>query len=119
MLTLQQKSTHRSTFLIVTAFCSFNKRLDYQWFANAKHGFEESTHICTSFYLCHPNQAAVEDGKSDMDVKEIMDTWTLQMGYPVVTITRDYDRADGVIQFNATQERFLLNPDNPDANTQE
>ncbi len=52
-------------------------------------------------------------------MKEIMDTWTLQMGYPVVTITRDYDSAESMIQFNATQERFLLNPDNPDANTQE
>ena len=44
-----------------------------------------------------------------------MDTWTLQMGYPVVTITRDYERGDGVIHFNATQERFLLNSDQIDA----
>jgi aminopeptidase N len=27
---------------------------------------------------------------SSMSVKEIMDTWTLQTGFPVVTVTRDY-----------------------------
>lgn len=26
-----------------------------------------------------------------MSVKEIMDTWTLQTGFPVVTVTRDYN----------------------------
>ena len=27
----------------------------------------------------------------NLKVKTIMDTWTLQMGYPVVTVDRDYD----------------------------
>ena len=26
----------------------------------------------------------------DMNVKSIMDTWTLQMGFPLITITRNY-----------------------------
>ncbi|XP_040569866.1 aminopeptidase N isoform X2 [Lepeophtheirus salmonis] len=38
-------------------------------------------------------------------VKNIMDTWTLQMGYPVVTITRNYE----LNTLSLTQERFLLN----------
>jgi len=40
-------------------------------------------------------------------VKEVMDTWTVQMGYPVVTINRRYD---GSKSATAKQERFLLNP---------
>ena len=41
-----------------------------------------------------------------MDVKTIMDTWTLQMGFPVVTIIRigSTDKA------KATQKHFLLDP---------
>ncbi|XP_062535538.1 aminopeptidase N [Armigeres subalbatus] len=37
-------------------------------------------------------------------VKEIMDTWTLQTGFPVVTVKRDYDSKS--IEF--TQERFIF-----------
>ena len=48
----------------------------------------------------------------DPAVKEIMDTWTVQMGYPVVTIERDY-RAGKAL---ARQERFLLPPDTGDSN---
>ncbi|XP_035680492.1 aminopeptidase N-like isoform X1 [Branchiostoma floridae] len=50
--------------------------------------------------------AAREDGQTDLDVKTVMDTWTLQMGYPVVNLTRDYGR--GTAQ--ATQQHFLLDP---------
>ena len=44
--------------------------------------------------------------KANMDVKTIMDTWTLQMGFPVVTITRigSTDKA------KAIQKHFLLDP---------
>lgn len=28
---------------------------------------------------------------SDMSVETVMDTWTLQTGFPLVTVTRNYD----------------------------
>ncbi|XP_077977826.1 aminopeptidase N-like [Glandiceps talaboti] len=40
----------------------------------------------------------------DNNVKEIMDPWLLQAGYPVVTVTRQNN------QVTAQQERFLLDP---------
>nr|XP_027218923.1 aminopeptidase N-like [Penaeus vannamei] len=39
-----------------------------------------------------------------LTVKMIMDTWTLQMGYPVVKVTRGPDGTSAVV----SQERFLL-----------
>ncbi|XP_068202064.1 aminopeptidase N-like [Palaemon carinicauda] len=49
----------------------------------------------------HLNDATVE-GTLPASVKEIMDTWTLQMGYPVVTVTRKDNT------FTLSQSRFLL-----------
>ena len=40
----------------------------------------------------------------DMDVKTVMDTWTLQMGFPVVTVKRNYQEKTAMV----TQERFLI-----------
>ena len=40
----------------------------------------------------------------DVDVGKVMDTWTHQMGYPVVTVERNGNA------FTAKQERFLYNP---------
>ncbi|XP_063230526.1 uncharacterized protein LOC134535382 [Bacillus rossius redtenbacheri] len=41
---------------------------------------------------------------TEVSVKTVMDTWTTQMGYPLVTVTRDY--STGVV--TVEQERFLL-----------
>ncbi|XP_002738532.2 endoplasmic reticulum aminopeptidase 1-like [Saccoglossus kowalevskii] len=46
-----------------------------------------------------------ENGEDKVIVKDVMDTWTLQMGYPVVTLSRNDDT------ITATQERFLIYPD--------
>ena len=40
----------------------------------------------------------------DLTVKTIMDTWTLQMGFPVVTVKRNYEDKTA----HVTQERFLI-----------
>lgn len=59
-------------------------------------------------------EQAHKDGKlpSDLTVKKIMDTWTLQMGFPVVSVDRDYTSGSARI----SQERFLVSKtkDNPD-----
>ena len=39
-----------------------------------------------------------------MKVKEIMDTWTLQMGYPLITVRRNYDARTARV----SQQRFLV-----------
>lgn len=39
------------------------------------------------------------------DVKKIMDTWTLQMGYPVITVTRSGST------LNVKQSHFLIDPE--------
>ncbi|XP_052844693.1 aminopeptidase Ey-like [Drosophila gunungcola] len=43
----------------------------------------------------------------NFDIKTIMDSWTLQTGYPVITVTRDYTTRTA----NLSQERYLLNTD--------
>ncbi|CAB4031270.1 glutamyl aminopeptidase-like, partial [Paramuricea clavata] len=40
-----------------------------------------------------------------INVKKVMDTWTLQMGFPLVTITKEEGK------YFAKQEHFLVNPD--------
>jgi aminopeptidase N len=59
---------------------------------------------------------AREDGVLDESVtmKDIMDTWTLQKGYPVLTVTRR-----GANQISLAQKWFLLNPLNSIQSTDE
>jgi len=40
----------------------------------------------------------------DMDVKTVMDTWTLQMGFPVVSVRRNYEKNTATV----SQKRFLI-----------
>lgn len=52
-------------------------------------------------------EASKEDG-TNLEIAQIMNTWTLQMGFPVITVTRSYGAA---VTFSAAQHRFLSNPD--------
>ncbi|CAH0554039.1 unnamed protein product [Brassicogethes aeneus] len=45
----------------------------------------------------------------NLTVKEIMDTWTLQTGYPVINVARDYPTKSARI----TQKRFLRDVESP------
>ncbi|XP_023949404.1 aminopeptidase N [Bicyclus anynana] len=56
--------------------------------------------------------AAREKKAFDADVGVVMDSWTLQTGFPVLTITRDYKT--GIITFQ--QERFVLLNDTVNGN---
>ncbi|OQV25529.1 Aminopeptidase N [Hypsibius exemplaris] len=53
----------------------------------------------------HLTEAGRLDGKH-IDVKMVMDSWTLQMGYPVVTVTQDY--SSKVVKMY--QQHFFLDP---------
>ena len=52
-------------------------------------------------------EAALEDGAflEENSIKDIMDTWTLQTGYPLLTASRSGNSV------TLTQARFLLNPE--------
>lgn len=62
-------------------------------------------------------EQAHEDKTLDasLTVKDIMDTWTLQKGYPVINVMRDYNAKT----MKLTQKWFLLNPTNKIQNTPE
>jgi aminopeptidase N len=48
----------------------------------------------------------LQDAAKDVNITRVMDTWTRQMGYPVVTATRG---PNGDISLQ--QKRFLSDPD--------
>ena len=58
------------------------------------------------------HQAAINKVKLPYDIKFIMQTWTNNVGYPVVTISRNYSARIAT----AVQSRFLLNQVNNASN---
>ncbi|GAU94501.1 hypothetical protein RvY_06267 [Ramazzottius varieornatus] len=54
----------------------------------------------------HLTEAGRQDGKY-IDVKMVMDSWTLQMGYPVITITQDYSSKN----VRVYQQHFFIEPE--------
>ncbi|XP_020811808.1 aminopeptidase N-like [Drosophila serrata] len=53
-----------------------------------------------------------DDLPKNYEIKTIMDSWTLQSGYPVINVTRDYAAGKAKL----TQERYLLNSEVPRSN---
>ncbi|MCI4388720.1 hypothetical protein PGIGA_G00089200 [Pangasianodon gigas] len=64
--------------------------------------FNKRTLLCCSGF-----QAMQREGK-DISIKEVMDGWTLQMGYPVVTISKHESLENTV---TISQEHFLYDTD--------
>jgi aminopeptidase N len=56
--------------------------------------------------LWHHLTMASNVSGSNINVKEVMDTWTLQMGYPLINLHRDYTKQVAHLM----QKRFLLVP---------
>ena len=52
-----------------------------------------------------------------LTIKEIMDTWTLQKGYPVVNVHRSYNNESSSSVMHIRQSWFLLNPSSKILNT--
>ncbi|KAK0040787.1 thyrotropin-releasing hormone-degrading ectoenzyme, partial [Biomphalaria pfeifferi] len=53
----------------------------------------------------------VKRDNKNINVKEVMDTWILQMNHPLVTVTRDCNSENSLV---VRQERFLLNRNAPE-----
>lgn len=70
-------------------------------FRNRKYQSAEQDDLWTFLTAEARSQNVFDDSIS---VKEIMDTWTLLTGFPVVSVTRDYDSKS--IEFS--QERFIF-----------
>ena len=68
--------------------------------------FESTYFTFACAYYCIFKQSEA-DGNA-IDVKEVMDTWTLQMNYPVITIKKPQP---GHSQAQVIQERFLYDSD--------
>jgi aminopeptidase N len=57
----------------------------------------------------HLTQQAHKDGTlpEDVSVKAIMDTWTLQMGFPVVNVKRNYDDNSATVSQVSARRMYL------------
>uniref|UniRef100_A0A3B5LY67 Aminopeptidase n=1 Tax=Xiphophorus couchianus TaxID=32473 RepID=A0A3B5LY67_9TELE len=64
--------------------------------------FQKGLNVSTGLFL----EAMRSEGR-DIDIGEMMDRWTLQMGYPVVTISKNQSEQLSTHYIKVTQEHFL------------
>ena len=74
-------------------------------FKETKHSNQSKTVMKNGTRLISDSYSTTNENVMDMDftVKEMMDTWTLQTGYPIVTFTQQNDTNIYTID----QQRFL------------
>jgi len=63
-------------------------------------------HVTKTLVLHTPLQAMRSEGR-DIDIGQMMDRWTLQMGYPVVTISKNQSEQLATHHATISQEHFL------------
>lgn len=56
--------------------------------------------------MLYSEQAMRSEGR-DIDIGEMMDRWTLQMGYPVITISKNQSEQLPTHYITVSQEHFL------------
>lgn len=54
-------------------------------------------------------EASNQTNGAAVDVKKVMDSWTVQEGYPLITVTRHYETDGKTKLVRFSQQRFLLN----------
>lgn len=57
-------------------------------------------------------QAIIDGQPLDLDITEFMKTWTVQMGYPILSVT-----SKGGNKFVFKQKRFLIDPEKKSKDT--
>ncbi|KAL8573749.1 hypothetical protein ACOMHN_019023 [Nucella lapillus] len=70
-----------------------------------QYGNADHTDLCRARALAEQTK----EEHTDLDIADIMNTWTLQMGFPVVTVRRNF-----LGDVTVSQKRFLINPEAKD-----
>uniref|UniRef100_A0A3Q3AEZ6 Thyrotropin releasing hormone degrading enzyme n=1 Tax=Kryptolebias marmoratus TaxID=37003 RepID=A0A3Q3AEZ6_KRYMA len=83
----------------------FQKGLNVRTRLRCRPGNEAASVLVNPFILL-PFQAMRSEGR-DIDIGEMMDRWTLQMGYPVITVSKNQSEQLLTHYITVSQEHFL------------